>query len=197
MAERPPRGQRRQQMLEVLARMLENSPGQRITTAALAKELGVSEAALYRHFASKAQMFEALLGFIEDSIFGLSNRILENEKDMRVRIARILELLLGFSERNPGMTRILMGDALVGENERLLERVAQFFRRVEAQLKQVIREGQAADQLDRTRDSGALAEILLTVVEGRMHRYLRSGFEERPTRDWLQHWPRLEAALLS
>jgi TetR/AcrR family transcriptional regulator len=197
MAERAPRGQRRQQMLEVLARMLENSPGQRITTAALAKELGVSEAALYRHFASKAQMFEALLGFIEDSIFGLSNRILENEKDMRVRIARILELLLGFSERNPGMTRILMGDALVGENERLLERVAQFFRRVEAQLKQVIREGQAADQLDRTRDSGALAEILLTVVEGRMHRYLRSGFEERPTRDWLQHWPRLEAALLS
>ena len=197
MAERAPRGQRRQQMLEVLARMLENSPGQRITTAALAKELGVSEAALYRHFASKAQMFEALLGFIEDSIFGLSNRILENEKDMRVRIARILELLLGFSERNPGMTRILMGDALVGENERFLERVAQFFRRVEAQLKQVIREGQAADQLDRTRDSGALAEILLTVVEGRMHRYLRSGFEERPTRDWLQHWPRLEAALLS
>jgi TetR/AcrR family transcriptional regulator len=197
MAERAPRGQRRQQMLEVLARMLENSPGQRITTAALAKELGVSEAALYRHFASKAQMFEALLGFIEDSIFGLSNRILENEKDMRVRIARILELLLGFSERNPGMTRILMGDALVGENERLLERVAQFFRRIEAQLKQVIREGQAADQLDRTRDSGALAEILLTVVEGRMHRYLRSGFEERPTRDWLAHWPRLEAALLS
>jgi TetR/AcrR family transcriptional regulator len=197
MAERAPRGQRRQQMLEVLARMLENSPGQRITTAALAKELGVSEAALYRHFASKAQMFEALLGFIEDSIFGLSNRILENEKDMRVRVARILELLLGFSERNPGMTRILMGDALVGENERLLERVAQFFRRVEAQLKQVIREGQAADQLDRTRDAGALAEILLTVIEGRMHRYLRSNFEERPTRDWLAHWPRLEAALLS
>jgi TetR/AcrR family transcriptional regulator len=197
MAERAPRGQRRQQMLEVLARMLENSPGQRITTAALAKELGVSEAALYRHFASKAQMFEALLGFIEDSIFGLSNRILENEKDMRVRIARILELLLGFSERNPGMTRILMGDALVGENERLLERVAQFFRRVEAQLRQVIREGQAADQLDRTRDSGALAEILLTVIEGRMHRYLRTGFEERPTRDWLTHWPKLEAALLS
>ncbi len=197
MAERAPRGQRRQQMLEVLARMLENSPGQRITTAALAKELGVSEAALYRHFASKAQMFEALLGFIEDSIFGLSNRILENEKDMRVRIARILELLLGFSERNPGMTRILMGDALVGENERLLERVAQFFRRVEAQLKQVIREGQAADQLQGTESDGAVAVILLTVVEGRMHRYLRSGFEERPTRDWLQHWPRLEAALLS
>ena len=197
MAELAPRGQRRQQMMEVLARMLENSPGQRITTAALAKELGVSEAALYRHFASKAQMFEALLGFIEDSIFGLSNRILENEKDMRVRVARILELLLGFSERNPGMTRILMGDALVGENERLLERVAQFFRRVEAQLKQVIREGQAADQLDRTRDAGALAEILLTVIEGRMHRYLRSNFEERPTRDWLAHWPRLEAALLS
>ncbi len=197
MAERAPRGQRRQQMLEVLARMLEKSPGQRITTAALAKELGVSEAALYRHFASKAQMFEALLGFIEDSIFGLSNRILEGEKDMRVRVARILELLLGFSERNPGMTRILMGDALVGENERLLERVAQFFRRVEAQLKQIIREGQALDQLDRSRDAGALAEILLTVVEGRMHRYLRSGFEERPTRDWLAHWPRLEAALLS
>jgi TetR/AcrR family transcriptional regulator len=197
MAERAPRGQRRQQMLEVLAHMLENSPGQRITTAALAKELGVSEAALYRHFASKAQMFEALLGFIEDSIFGLSTRILDSEKDMRIRVARILELLLGFSERNPGMTRILMGDALVGENERLLERVAQFFRRVEAQLKQVIREGQAADQLDRTRDAGALAEILLTIIEGRMHRYLRSGFEERPTRDWLQHWPRLEAALLS
>ncbi len=197
MAERAPRGQRRQQMLEVLAHMLENSPGQRITTAALAKELGVSEAALYRHFASKAQMFEALLGFIEDSIFGLSTRILDSEKDMRIRVARILELLLGFSERNPGMTRILMGDALVGENERLLERVAQFFRRVEAQLKQVIREGQAADQLDRARDAGALAEILLTIIEGRMHRYLRSGFEERPTRDWLQHWPRLEAALLS
>jgi len=134
------RPDRRQQILEVLARELETHPGSRITTAALARAVGVSEAALYRHFASKAKMFEALIDFAEDSVFTLINRILDQDKDAAIRCERIMQLLLGFAERNPGITRVLLGDALVGENERLRTRVGKFFERIETQLKQVLLE---------------------------------------------------------
>ena len=131
---------RRQQILETLALQLENHPGSRITTAGLANAVGVSEAALYRHFASKAKMFEALIDFAEESVFGLINTILDQEKDLIFRCDRIMRLVLGFSEKNPGITRILLGDALVGEHERLHARVNQFFQRLETQFKQILRE---------------------------------------------------------
>ncbi|RKZ66619.1 MAG: nucleoid occlusion factor SlmA, partial [Gammaproteobacteria bacterium] len=134
------RRNRKQQILEVLALQLEENPGTRITTASLARAVGVSEAALYRHFASKAKMFEALIDFSEESVFGLINSILEQEKDAIVRCEKIVQVLLGFSERNPGITRVLVGDALVGENERLRGRVLQFFERLETQFKQILRE---------------------------------------------------------
>ena len=124
MSEKP---SRRQQILEVLAQELESHPGSRITTAALAEAVGVSEAALYRHFASKAKMFEALIDFAEDSVFSLTNKILEQEKDVVVRCERLIQLVLGFSDRNPGIPRVLLGDALVGENERLRVRVGKFY----------------------------------------------------------------------
>ena len=134
---------RRQQILEALASELETSPGSRITTARLAGAVGVSEAALYRHFPSKAKMFEGLIAFAEDSVFGLVKRILAQEPDTRRRCEKVMVLLLGFSERNPGITRVLLGDVLAGENERLQERVAQFFNRIETQLRQILREGEA------------------------------------------------------
>ena len=128
---------RKQQILEVLASELETNPGTRITTAGLAKAVGVSEAALYRHFASKAKMFEALIDFAEDSVFGLINKIVSNETDATIRCEKIIQLMLGFSEKNPGITRILIGDALLGENERLHARVMQFFERLETQFRQI------------------------------------------------------------
>ena len=131
---------RRQQILETLARELESHPGSRITTASLAEAVGVSEAALYRHFASKAKMFEALIDFAEDSIFGIVNTIMSQEKNAATRCEKIIRLLLGFSEKNPGITRVLLGDALVGENDRLRTRVSQFFDRIETQFRQVLRE---------------------------------------------------------
>jgi len=139
------RTDRRQQILEVLASELESNPGSRITTAALARAVGVSEAALYRHFASKAKMFEALIDFAEESVFGLVNKILEQQLDVTGKCEQIMQLLLGFSERNPGITRVLLGDALVGENERLRIRVAKFFERLETQIKQILREANLTD----------------------------------------------------
>ena len=140
---------RKQNILEVLARELESNPGSRITTAALAKAVGVSEAALYRHFASKAKMYEALIDFAEDTVFGLINKILEQEKTVEKRCERILLLVLGFAERNPGIARVLLGDALVGENERLRIRVAKFFERIETQLKQILREANLSGGVTR------------------------------------------------
>ncbi|MDX1555413.1 MAG: nucleoid occlusion factor SlmA, partial [Xanthomonadales bacterium] len=134
------RSNRRQEILEALARELESNPGTRITTASLARAVGVSEAALYRHFASKAKMFEGLIDFAEESVFSLVNKVLEQEKDVVVRCEKIITVLVTFAERNPGISRVLIGDALVGENERLRKRVSQFFDRLETQLKQVLRE---------------------------------------------------------
>ena len=139
---------RRQQILEVLASELETNPGLRITTAGLASAVGVSEAALYRHFASKAKMFEALIDFAEESIFGLINKIISNETDATLRCEKIIQLMLGFSEKNPGITRILIGDALLGENERLHARVMHFLDRLETQFRQILREANLGDGPD-------------------------------------------------
>ena len=142
---------RKDQILQALARMLESAPGERITTAALAREVGVSEAALYRHFPSKARMFEGLIKFIEDTLFARISRIVNEEDSAEIRCQNILLLLLTFCDKNPGMTRLLTGDALAGETERLRERIAQFFNRLEAQLKQVLREAQIRENLLQSR----------------------------------------------
>ena len=186
---------RKQQILEVLARELETHPGSRITTAGLAQAVGVSEAALYRHFASKAKMFESLIDFAEDSVFSLVNRILEQDKDAVIRCERITQLLLGFSDRNPGITRILLGDALVGENERLRARVGKFFERVETQLKQVLREANLADGPRAVVSIDASANQIMALIEGRISRYVRSDFRRRPTEYLDEQWSVLRAGL--
>ncbi len=186
---------RRQQILEALARELENRPGARITTARLAEVVGVSEAALYRHFPSKAKMFEALIEFAEESVFGLANRILGEESDATRRCERILTMLLTFSDRNPGITRVLLGEALVGEHERLRARVSQFFDRFETQLKQILREGEQVTELGLRASVLAIANLLMAVVEGRMTQFSRSGFEHSPMESWEQQWQALQAGL--
>ncbi len=186
---------RKQQILEILALQLEENPGTRITTASLAKAVGVSEAALYRHFASKAKMFEALIDFSEDSVFGLINSILAQEKDAIVRCEKIVQLLLGFSERNPGITRVLVGDALVGENERLRVRVHHFFERLETQLKQILREANLDDsaRLVGSIDSGA--NQMLALVEGKMSQFIRTSFDKKPTEHFQEQWQALKRGL--
>ena len=187
---------RRQQILEALAHELETNPGMAITTARLAHAVGVSEAALYRHFPSKAKMFEALIEFAEESVFGLVRRILQEEQEALRRCENILLVLLGFSARNPGITRVLLGDALVGEHHRLWSRVDQFFNRVETQLKQVLREGEAAGDVNPMAPPAATANLLLAIVEGKMGQYSRSGFERNPLDDWSAQWPAVAAVLL-
>lgn len=193
MSENEKKPSRRQQILEALAHELEMNPGERITTAGLARAVGVSEAALYRHFPSKAKMFEGLIEYIEESIFGLINRILKEESSSLKRCENILSLLLGFSERNPGLTRILSGEVLTGETERLRIRVSQFYERVETQLKQVLREGEMNKELTLTVPVQAQANLLLAVVEGRIIQYVRSGFKRSPVELWNNQWALLAA----
>ena len=179
---------RKQQILEILAQELESNPGNRITTASLSRAVGVSEAALYRHFSSKAKMFEALIDFAEDSVFGLINRILEEESDAVIRCQQIIQLVIGFSERNPGITRILLGDALVGENERLRIRVGKYFERIETQLKQVLREANLSDGARAAISIDAAANEFMAIIEGKMSQYVRSNFQRRPTLYWDEQW---------
>lgn len=188
MTENEKKPSRRQQILEALAHELEVNPGERITTAGLARAVGVSEAALYRHFPSKAKMFEGLIEFIEESIFSLINRILKEEASSLKRCENILSLLLGFSEKNPGLTRILSGDVLTGETERLRLRVSQFYERLETQLKQVLREGEMNKELVLTAPVQAQANLLLAVAEGRIIQFVRSGFKRLPTENWNHQW---------
>ncbi len=190
-----PKRPRRQQILEALALELENRPGVRITTARLAEVVGVSEAALYRHFPSKAKMFEALIEFAEESVFGLANRILGEEVDATRRCERILTMLLTFSDRNPGITRVLLGEALLGEHERLRARVSQFFDRFETQLKQILRGGGQVTELGLRASVAAIANLLMAVVEGRMTQFSRSGFEHSPMESWEQQWQALQVGL--
>ena len=208
---RPRPGERRTQILQTLAAMLEQPGGDRVTTAALAARLEVSEAALYRHFASKAQMFEGLIEFIETTVFGLVNQITERETGGSVQARRIVVMLLQFGEKNPGMVRLMVGDALVFEHERLTQRMNQFFDRVEGQLRQCLRlaAGSAAGSAARSADgpadrpavgpvalgqgavlspvssptavANAVASGLTALVVGRLQRFARSGFRRSPT----------------
>ncbi|MEN8176296.1 MAG: nucleoid occlusion factor SlmA [Pseudomonadota bacterium] len=175
-----PRPSRRNEILQALAQQLEKNPGDRITTAALAKAAGVSEAALYRHFASKAKILEALIEFAEESVFTRINQILEEDKDTASRCYFIVYLLLGFADRNPGITRLLLGDALTGENERLHARVQQFFQRLETQFRQVLREARLRGEPEYRLPPELAARFLTDWIEGRMHHYRRSRFSESP-----------------
>ena len=187
---------RKDQILQALARMLEAAPGRRITTAALAREVGVSEAALYRHFPSKARMFEGLIKFIEDTLFARITRIITEEERAEIRCHKILLLLLTFCDKNPGMTRLLTGDALAGETQRLRERIAQFFSRLEAQLKQVLREAQIRENLKTTISPAVLANLLLASIEGRLVQFVRSEFKVSPLDNWEIQWDFLSKNLL-
>lgn len=179
---RPKPGERRIQILQALATMLEKPGAERVTTAALASQLQVSEAALYRHFASKAQMFEGLIDFIEQSVFTLINQVVEREGDGVAKAARIVALTLQFGERNPGMARVMVGDALVHENERLQQRMNHFFDRIELSLRQVLRESQVVQQSSTpTVESQVRASVLTAFAAGRLQRYCRSGFKKSPT----------------
>ena len=179
---------RKDQILQSLATILEQSPGQRITTAGLAKHVGVSEAALYRHFPSKAKMFEALIEFIENTIFSRITQIMSEEMQADKRCEMILGLILTFSERNPGITRILTGDPLAGETERLRQRVTQLFDRIETQLRQIIREMPLRGEQKTSTDPIVAANLLLSLVEGRIGQYVRSNFERKPTTEWEAQW---------
>ncbi|CAM3699544.1 nucleoid occlusion protein SlmA [Polynucleobacter brandtiae] len=181
---RPRPGERRLQILQVLAEMLQNPKGERVTTAALAAKIQVSEAALYRHFASKAQMFEGLIAFIEQTVFGLINQINQKEESGLAQARGILQMLLFFAEKNPGMTRVLLGDALFQEDDRLQERITQVLDRVEASLKQTLRiaQTQGGSWANVTQDEISVrATMLMSYVLGRWHRFARSGFKKLPT----------------
>lgn len=183
---RPKPGERRIQILQTLAAMLEQPAGERITTAALAARLEVSEAALYRHFASKAQMFEGLIEFIEQSVFTLANQIVEREQAEGQGVgerqsAIIIAMLVQFAEKNPGMARVMVGDALVFENERLQQRMNQFFDKIESTLKQCLRASAAPSSLTPTIDAQVRASVLTAFVVGRLQRFVRSGFKRLPS----------------
>lgn len=190
-------GERKLQILQTLAAMLENPKSEKITTAALAARLNCSEAALYRHFASKAQMFEGLIEFIETSLFSVINQIAAEEAQGMQQVEHILALLLRFAQRNRGMTKVLIGEALVNENERLQSRINQLLDRIEAALKQALRVAAAQEQLAADADFGGLANLLLCYALGRWQQYAKSGYTREPLANWAQQWPMLHAACVS
>jgi len=191
MASKP--GERKLQILQTVAQMLEQPKIEKITTAALAARLDISEAALYRHFASKAQMFEGLLEFIEQTLFGMINKITQDEKSGLQQVEAIVSLLLGFAQKNRGMTRVLTGDALVNEDERLQQRVNQLLDRLEATLKQSLRMAATQGEMGESVDVGAQANVLVCYVIGRWQQFAKSGF----TRDPLAQWQTQLAILLN
>ena len=172
-------GERKQQILQTLAKMLEAPKREKITTAALAAKLEVSEAALYRHFANKAQMFEGLIAFIEETIFGLINKISSEETEGLRQVHRTITMLLLFAEKNPGMTRVLIGDALVNEDEKLQQRINQLYDRIEVTLKQSLRI--AETQGGKQGNAEAQANLIICYVIGRWQQYAKSGFKRKPT----------------
>lgn len=195
MATKP--GERQLKILQILAEMLESPIGEKITTASLAGKLACSEAALYRHFASKAQMFEGLIDFIEHSLFGVINQITSEESEGLKQVELILGLLLSFAQKNRGMTRVLIGDALVHENERLQVRINALLEKIEAALKQALRIASTQEKLKPDADFGALANVLRCYAVGRWEQYARSGFAKEPLSQWPQQWPMLYFACLS
>jgi TetR/AcrR family transcriptional regulator len=186
---------RKDDILRALAVMLEGKPGQRITTAKLAAQVGVSEAALYRHFPSKARMFEGLIDFIESAVFTQINLIKEQQKQTLTRVEHLVYFLLGFAEQNPGLTRILMGDALLGENERLQVRIGHLFSKLESQVKQILREKPMLDGEKLFHDEVMVANLLLAFVEGRMSQFVRSQFKHKPTHNFKAQWAFIHAQL--
>ena len=188
---------RRQQILEALAVELEQRPGVRITTAALARSVGVSEAALYRHFPSKARMFEALFEFAEDSVFGLLNRIQTDGAAVPQQLEQAATVVLKFAELNPGITRCLLGEALVGEHERLRDRADRFFERFETQLRRIVNIAGLSVSDRPAYSATRTASLICAVCEGRMARYSRTGFRRRPTEDWAEEWAALSRLLVA
>jgi TetR/AcrR family transcriptional regulator len=174
-------GARRLQILQTLATMLEDPRGEKVTTAALAAKLSVSEAALYRHFASKAQMFEGLIEFIEGTIFGLINDISTKEASGLKQVRSIVVMLLDFAQTNRGMTRVLIGDALVNENERLQERMNQFLDRIEASVRQSFRMAASREEVPQQFDAVARSALVVAFVVGRWHRFAKTGFRKAPS----------------
>ncbi len=189
------RTNRKQEILQTLAMMLETSLSEKITTAALAARVGVSEAALYRHFPSKAKMYDALLDFAEDVIFSRMDGILESSEGAREQCRSALEMCLQFAELNPGISRILTGDVLVGEHERLKKRSNQIFLRLEAQLKQQLRKAEFSEGLRTRQPVGTCTDLLVAQLEGKLAGFVRSGFQKRPTTHWNEHWTLLAASL--
>jgi len=188
---------RQQDILQTLVQMLEASPGERITTAALAKQVGVSEAALYRHFASKAKMFETLIGFAEDTLFSRVSRILQEQSTALARCEQILTLVIAFADKNPGLCLVMTGVALQGEHERLRKRAAHIFERLETQLKQTLRQAEVEEGLVTRQPTTAIANLLLACVEGRINQYIRSGFKQPPSTHWQGQWQVLSGQLFS
>lgn len=190
------KGAKKEAILRALAQMLENNPGGRITTASLAAEVGVSEAALYRHFPSKARMFEGLIGFMEDTLFSRITRIINEGSTSLAQCEKIIFLVLTFAEKNPGISRVLNGDALVGETDRLRERASQVYNRLDTQLKQIFREAEIKEGL-RTRLSPTVtSNLLLTFIEGKISQYVRTDFHQKPTDNWNDQWLYLNQGLL-
>ena len=183
---------RKNEILQALALMLEKDPGERITTAKLAKEVGVSEAALYRHFPSKARMFEGLIEFTEEALFSRMNLIAKEQQELSVQCQQILGLVLTFASRNPGICRLLTGEALSGEHERLRGRISQLFNRVETNIKQLFRQHEVETRGKYTPDVGSRANLLVAVVEGRIQQYVRTDFTQSPLASWDSQWQLLE-----
>ena len=181
-------GERRDQILQSVAQMLENPVGEKVTTAALAARLGVSEAALYRHFKGKAEMFEGLIEFIEHALFGLINKITTDEKSGVRQVESMIAILLAFAQKNRGMTRVLTGDVLVNEDERLQARINQLHERLEAALKQALRFGVSQKEIAEDVDVGVRADVLMSFVIGRWHLFAKSGFKRDPAEMWAKQW---------
>ena len=190
-------GDRKDQILQTLAQMLENPAGEKATTAALAARLGVSEAALYRHFRGKAEMFEGLIGFIEQTLFALVNKITTEEKSGVRQLETILGILLAFAQKNRGMTRVLVGDALVNEDERLQTRINQLNERLEAALKQALRFGVSQGEIAQEVDIAAQANLMMSFVMGRWHQFARSGFKRDPVELWAKQWRQLMEGVIA
>ena len=186
---------RKDEILMALVTMLESQPGARITTASLAREVGVSEAALYRHFPSKAKMLEGLIEFIEDSLFTRISRIMTEEPTAQARCSKLLSLLLSFAEFNPGLARLMVGDALQGETERLRDRIRQIFDRLETQLRLILREWAVTRVPGPELGSSAAANLLLSAAEGRINQFVRSEFQSLPTSNWSEQWQALERSV--
>jgi TetR/AcrR family transcriptional regulator len=190
-------GERKTQILQTLATMLEKPASEKVTTASLAARLELSEAALYRHFSGKAQMFEGLIEFIEQTLFALINKITTEEKSGTRQIEAIVGVLLGFSQKNRGMTRVLIGDALVHEDERLQARINQIHDRLEAALKQAVRFGVTQQEIAADTDAAACANLILSYVTGRWHQFAKSGFRRDPVELWNQQWQQMMQGVMA